>query len=126
MSYLMIYLIFNVEKIESVLLAIGVLLIIGDFAFLISIFANGGGFDSCWNGNEYAISENGKKQKNILITIIVISLVIFTLLAFIPSRETLIAMQVKELATLENYNWTVEQLKGLVDYIVEAINKIGR
>lgn len=48
--------------------------------------------------------------------------VIFLLAAiFIPSKETLIEMQVAKYATWENAEWTVDAIKDVVDYIANAI-----
>ena len=51
--------------------------------------------------------------------------VIFLLAAiFIPSKETLIEMQIAKYATWENAEWTVDTIKDVVDYIVNAIGSI--
>jgi hypothetical protein len=44
---------------------------------------------------------------------------------FIPSKNTLIEMQVARFATYENAEWTVETVKSAVDYIVDAIAKVN-
>lgn len=43
---------------------------------------------------------------------------------FLPSKNTLIEMQIARYATYENAEWTVETIKAAVDYIVEAINSL--
>lgn len=43
---------------------------------------------------------------------------------FIPSKETLIAMKVAELATKENVQLTAQQLKEIVDYIINALKEL--
>ena len=43
---------------------------------------------------------------------------------FIPSKETLIAMKVAELATKENITLTAQQLKEIVDYIINALKEL--
>ena len=45
-------------------------------------------------------------------------------LIFLPSKQTLIEMQIARYATYENAEWTVEAVKSAVDYIVEAVNSI--
>lgn len=40
---------------------------------------------------------------------------------FIPSKETSIEMLVAKTATFDNVDWTVQQVKEVVDYIVRAI-----
>lgn len=53
-----------------------------------------------------------------------ISIVLFVVFAFVPSKDTLIGMQVAKLATVENANWTLETIKSAVDYIVESIKSM--
>lgn len=55
---------------------------------------------------------------------IIISLVCAIAFIFIPSKQTLIEMQVAKFATYENAEWTIDAIKSAVDYIVEAINSI--
>ena len=56
---------------------------------------------------------------------VVIVGVIFLLAAiFIPSKETLIEMQVAKYATWENAEWTTDAIKDTIDYIVDAIGSI--
>lgn len=43
---------------------------------------------------------------------------------FIPSERTLIKMMVMQLATKENVDITVEGLKSVTDYIIEAIKSL--
>lgn len=46
------------------------------------------------------------------------------ILVFIPSKSTLIEMQIARYATYENAEWTIETIKAAVDYIVEAISSL--
>ena len=59
-----------------------------------------------------------KKGLMISIPILIVSFLAFI---FVPSKETLIEMQVAKLATQDNAQWTVDAVKSAVDYIVEAI-----
>lgn len=43
---------------------------------------------------------------------------------FVPTKETLIEMQVAKYATWENAEWTVDAVKDAVDYIVNAIGSL--
>lgn len=43
---------------------------------------------------------------------------------FLPSRNTLIEMQIARYATYENAEWTLETIKSAVDYIVNAIQSV--
>ena len=53
-----------------------------------------------------------------------ICIILFVVFAFVPSKDTLIEMQVAKLATYENATWTLETVKSAVDYIVEAIKSM--
>lgn len=54
----------------------------------------------------------------------IISFVLITASVFIPGRTTSIEMLIAKTATFDNVNWTVQQVKDMVDYIVHAINGI--
>ena len=54
----------------------------------------------------------------------IITFVTMIALIFLPSKQTLIEMQIARYATYENAEWTVEAVKSAVDYIVEAVNSI--
>lgn len=45
-------------------------------------------------------------------------------LIFLPSKETLITMMVAKYATYENASLTVDALKSVVDYIIQAIQSV--
>lgn len=45
-------------------------------------------------------------------------------MAFSPSKDTLIEMQVAKIATVDNAKLTVDALKSAVDYIINAINSL--
>lgn len=60
-----------------------------------------------------------------ILKICVVSAAVFGVISvFIPSKNTLIEMQIARYATYENAEWTVETIKAAVDYIVEAINSL--
>lgn len=54
----------------------------------------------------------------------VLCIVFAIVTAAIPSKNTLIEMQIAKYATVENANWTIETIKAAVDYIVEAIKSM--
>lgn len=66
--------------------------------------------------------EEGDKKtfKRIATWMIIATIVLWVLVVFIPSKNTLIEMQIARMATHENVSWTVDQIKSIVDYIVEA------
>ena len=58
------------------------------------------------------------------IPIVSVSIILILAGVFIPSKETLITMKVAELATKENITLTAQQLKEIVDYIINAIKEL--
>lgn len=65
-----------------------------------------------------------KDVKKLAIPFIVIALVLVIAGIFIPSKQTLITMKVAELATKENVQLTANQLKEIVDYIINAMKEL--
>ncbi len=72
-----------------------------------------------WDGDEDDI-----RMLKILTMLSVLAAVTGTAAIFIPSRNTLIEMQIARLATPENAAWSVDKLKEAVDYIVEAVKAV--
>lgn len=54
----------------------------------------------------------------------IVGFIFVTVSIFIPGRTTSIEMLVAKAATIDNVNWTVQQVKDVVDYIVQAIKGI--
>ena len=54
----------------------------------------------------------------------IVGFVFATVAIFIPGRTTSIEMIIAKTATFDNVNWTVQQVKDVVDYIVQAIKGI--
>lgn len=54
----------------------------------------------------------------------IVGFVLVTAAIFIPGRTTSIEMIIAKAATFDNVNWTVQQVKEVVDYIVQAIKSI--
>lgn len=77
-------------------------------------------------------AERGYKSNEIYMKVcrtwaIVIGVVGFVLIIvsiFIPGRTTSIEMLIAKTATFDNVNWTVQQVKDVVDYVVNAIKGI--
>lgn len=65
-----------------------------------------------------------KKAKKALKVFMPLSILFILLSVFIPSKEILIEMQIAKFATYENAEWTIDAIKGLVDYIVEAMKSV--
>ena len=62
-----------------------------------------------------------KKAFNIVLGVLIISTIASI---FIPSKNTLIEMQVAKYATYENTEQMVENIKIAVDYVVESIKSL--
>ena len=70
------------------------------------------------------IDDDNSISKKILLKTAIAGAVCFVIAVLIPSKETLIAMQVAKYATWENANWTVDAVKEAVDYIVNALGSM--
>lgn len=85
---------------------------------LIMIVASGFAMYSC--GEFYDEDKALKKLKKMAIA----TVILFVVAIILPSEQTLITMMVAKFATYENTGFTVEAVKSVVDYIVEAIKSI--
>ena len=54
----------------------------------------------------------------------IIGFVLITASIFIPGKTASIEMLVAKTATFNNVNWTVQQVKEVVDYIVNALKSV--
>lgn len=54
----------------------------------------------------------------------VFSIAFMLISVFVPNKQTMIEMQVASIATKTNAEWTIEQLKGITDYIIERIQSV--
>ena len=68
--------------------------------------------------------EDYAKIRKWAIPIASVSIILILAGVFIPSKETLITMKVAELATKENIALTAQQLKEIVDYIINALKEL--
>lgn len=74
-----------------------------------------------------AVAENVMEEstfKKLEITASIIFILSLLCMLFIPSKEVLIEMEVAKLATKQNVELTVESLKNIVDYIIDAVAKL--
>lgn len=62
-----------------------------------------------------------KKGEIIPVSIFIISLLV---VVFVPSKQVLIEMEIAKLATKENIQLTVDSLKEITDYVVNAITAL--
>lgn len=70
---------------------------------------------------EYII---GTKLQRAALALVVIAAILYAISAFIPSRETLIEMQIARFTTVENAEWALDAVKSATDYIVSAIKEL--
>lgn len=68
--------------------------------------------------------EDAKWSKTVVKIVTPVLLVALLIIVFIPSKTTLISMQVAKFATYENAEWSVEAVKSAVEYIIEAIKAV--
>lgn len=105
------------DSTRSVCMAL--LVIAGIICFLLSIFHFVVSVEDDYDGDEF----KNKVKKGILI--LAICCAVFALvLIFIPTKETMVEMLVAKTVTYENAQWTVDTVKEVVDYIIQAIKTL--
>ena len=111
---------------QIVFVIFGVILTISGIGFLIGWFMYHNEKFDYDTKSEYYIRvkryEKLCKQWAMVLLIIGIPLVLVSI--FIPSKQTGIEMMVAKTATFENVDWTVAQVKEIIDYIVSALNGV--
>ena len=93
-------------------------------------------FGACIYNKQLLIENEGKKYyvdkyqqyykiaKRITITTLIIAIILILIFLFMPGRDTCIQILVAKTATYDNVNWTTQQVKELVDYIVAALKGV--
>ena len=107
-----------VSGIKKVVLVVAMLMLFPCVGFFINACVEA---ESGCDGFE---DDDAKRSLKVSGKWLTISIILFVVFAFVPSKDTLIEMQVAKLATVENANWTLETIKSAVDYIVEAIKSM--
>ena len=102
------------DDIRGVCIVFMILSVVG-IIVLIGCYASDGW---AWDDND---REMFKKCRRIVIPIFAFSLLG---MVFIPDKKTMTEMLVAKFATVENANWTLENVKNAVDYIVEAMKTL--
>lgn len=69
-------------------------------------------------------AEERERYEKVIPKMAIAGIVCVIIAIFIPTKETLIEMQIAKYATWENTEWTVGVIKEAVDYIVNAIGSI--
>lgn len=104
--------------VESVITAAAVFLTVSTVSLIgmhIAYFVDG----DLWE------EEGLKRFKTVRVIAAVIFSVTFLTVIFLPSKTTLIEMTVAKYATRDNAEWTVDAIKSVVDYVVEAVKSVG-
>ena len=66
----------------------------------------------------------GTKAQRVATVLAVLAVILLAISTFIPSRETLIEMQIARFTTVENAEWALDAVKSATDYIVSAIKEL--
>ena len=93
-------------------------LIIGGAGFVVMLIALPILYGDAYDKEDY------KAINKWAIPVVSVSALLILAGIFIPSKQTLITMKVAELATKENVTMTAQQLKEIVDYIINAIKEL--
>ena len=78
---------------------------------------------ACWFGEES--DELKRNTSRALKASVILFVPLLLLYSFLPSRDTLLSMQVASLATAENAESALAAVQSAVDYIIEAIGRLG-
>lgn len=109
-----IYLIETVGSLKTMCTATAIIMAIGAGVSIIALIED---MDSC---DDKMVSTS--KKMAVMFSIVAF---MFTILAvFIPSRVAMIEITIARYATYENASATIEQIKGVADYVIDAISKL--
>lgn len=64
---------------------------------------------------------NLQRIRKYMMTALIVGGLLVVLSIFIPGKQTSVEMLVAKTATFDNVNWTVQQVKEIIDYIVNAL-----
>ena len=103
------------NSISSAFSIIGIIALIGSGAALFLYLA-------CRNDDDD--EEDLAPLRKMTIFLFIVGLVLFLISVFVPDKSTSIEMLIAKTATPDNVDWTVQQLKDVVDYIVAAVKSI--
>lgn len=69
--------------------------------------------------------KTGVKMQKIATAAVAVAAILFIICVFVPSKETLIEMQIARFTTVENAELALDAIKSATDYIVSAIKELG-
>ncbi len=75
---------------------------------------------------DYMFEDNNERDaKKKVLFICIVGLFLSALVCiFVPSEKTLIEMQIAKLATRNNVDLTIDKIKEIVDYIINAMKEV--
>ncbi len=74
--------------------------------------------------DEFGDNNAAKTKRNVMVLCLIGLAVSALVCIIVPSRDTLISIQIAKLATHDNVNLTVDKIKEIVDYIISAVKEI--
>lgn len=113
-------------SLQIVFAIFGAILTISGIGFLIGWFMyHNEKFDYDTESEYYIRAKRYEKLcKQWVMVLLIIGIPLVLVSIFIPSKQTGIEMMVAKTATFENVDWTVAQVKEIIDYIVSALNGV--
>lgn len=107
-----------VDKACQLALTAAILLVILSAALFIAAACQNAVDEECF---EYT---TGVKMQKIATAAVAVAAILFIICVFVPSKETLIEMQIARFTTVENAEWALDAIKSATDYIVSAIKEL--
>ena len=113
-------------SLQIVFAIFGTILTLSGIGFLIGWFMYHNEKSYYDTESEYYIraKRNEKWCKRWAMALLIIGIPLILVSIFIPSKQTGIEMMVAKTVTFENVDWTVAQVKEIIDYIVSALNGV--
>lgn len=116
--------VFNILKSISTYVTIfGLLMAIG---FVIAFFYNKSQMDDYDEKDCYYTKYNGYMSlcKTWIIALSIVSALSTLCVIFVPNKQTVLCMLIARTITKSNVDWTVQQIKEVVDYIMNAMRSV--
>lgn len=81
-------------------------------------------FEDVWSGHEEEHKARVKKLQKVIVIGWIIWAVVFCFEMFVPSKDTMIEMQIARYATKQNVEIGIDAIKSATDYVIEAIKSL--
>ena len=109
---------------QTVLAVFGSILIGAGIGTLIAYFYHIYDIDSYCQESQVKYRRKANACKKATIKLLCAGIPLVLLAVFIPGKSTSIEMMVARTATFDNVDWTVQQVKEVIDYIVSALKGV--